>query len=46
MTIGYEGKASDIYCQMFTKEFYMGLFKDKMPVRKLFNMIKEKITKL
>lgn len=44
VTIGYEGLANDRYCEMFTKEFYIGLFKDKAPVRELFSRIKARIT--
>lgn len=43
ITIGYNHEAKDIYCQEFTREFYLGIFKNRQPVRELFHQIKERI---
>ena len=42
--IGYNDEASDVYCERFTREFYMGLFKRRESVRELFHKIKGQIT--
>jgi hypothetical protein len=43
ITIGYNSEASDEYCEEFTREFYKGLFKDRIPARPLFERIKQRI---
>jgi hypothetical protein len=43
ITIGYNDEASDYVCEVFTREFYMGLFKNREPVRQLFHRIRNEI---